>query len=82
VYGAAVTMAGFLEYKRRLVHTPDGSQVMSQSAFYTAPGNGVSLTPQSQVTQPGDITPTIVLNTELNTSGDLDLPDHFVAYLQ
>lgn len=80
-YAAATTVPGFLERKRRLVRAANGEQLVSESTFYADPVFAATLTARSRVTVAGE-PPTVVLTLGVNTSGDLDLPDHVAAALQ
>lgn len=80
-YGTAVTVPCFLERKRRLVRAANGEQLVSESTVYADPSFAGTLIARSRVTVSGE-PPTVVLALGVNTSGDLELPDHVAAALQ
>ena len=82
IYGAPVTVPGFLDGSRRLVRDGNGTQVISQSTFYCDTTYQADFVPGSQVTLPDRATPTVVLTLNVNDSGDLALPDHVAVFLQ
>ena len=79
VFTAPATVVGFLDDSRRLVRTQVSEQVISEAQFYTRPENGALFTPDSRVTVDG--VASRVIRTNVNTSGNLDLPDHAVISL-
>lgn len=80
-YGDPVTVPCFLERKRRLVRASSGEQVVSESTAYADVSFAGTLVARSRVTISGEPS-TTVLTLEVNTSGELDLPDHVAAALQ
>lgn len=78
-FAAPVTVVGFLDDSRRLVRGADAEQVISESQFYTRPENGALFTAESRVTADGSVSR--VIRTNVNMSGNLDLPDHAVISL-
>ena len=69
----------FADDSRRLVRNKDGEQVVSETTLYTYPAAAPYFTPDSKVTIDGKVSR--VIKTNLNTSGDLDLPDHLAVTL-
>lgn len=78
-FASSVAVAGFLDDSRKLIRSLTGEQVISESQFYTHPENGALFTADSRVTVDGVVSR--VIRTNVNTSGDLDLPDHAVVSL-
>ncbi|QDZ15782.1 hypothetical protein [Humibacter ginsenosidimutans] len=85
IFASAVTLdpaadnGCWIDDTRHLVRSTDGEQVMSESTLYTYPANAPLFAPNSRVTVNGDVSR--VIKTNLNTSGDLDLPDHVAVSL-
>jgi len=80
-FAAPVTVACFIDDKRRLVRAPDASQVVSESALYDVDLTHAGIyQPGSEVDVPSGRTATII-TTAVHTSGDLDLPDHIEVAL-
>ena len=79
VFDTPVSVDGFLLESRRLVRDKTGAQVVSGSTFHAAPADAAQFLPDSKVTVNGNATR--VITCALNTSGDLDLPDHMAAAL-
>lgn len=69
----------WIDGSRRLVRASTGEQVVSESTLYTFLDNGPLFEPNSRVTING--IQSRVIRTNLNTSGDLDLPDHVAVSL-
>lgn len=80
VYGAPVTVSGFLEAKTRLVRDPGGDEVVSGSTFYCRRGE-VSAPPKSRATLPNGRT-TLVIDAQDRSGGRLPLPEHLEVVLQ
>lgn len=69
----------WIDDARHLVRTSDSEQVISESTLYTYPDNAALFTPNTRVTVNDNVSR--VIKTNLNTSGDLDLPDHVAVSL-
>lgn len=69
----------FIVDGRHLVRTRDGEQVISETQLYTYPSNAPLFLPGSRVTVNGNVS--LVIRANLNTSGNLDLPDHVAVSL-
>lgn len=78
-FAAPVNVACFADDTRKLVRGKDGEQVVSESTLYTYPINGPLFTADSRVTLNGTVSR--VIKTNVNDSGDLDLPDHVAVTL-
>lgn len=79
-FDAVATVPGFLVYKRTLVRNQNAEQVLSESQFYGDVSLAGYFPIESRVTVNGNTTTVITVST--HTSGDLELPDHIVVYLQ
>lgn len=86
VYAAPLTLSPtdttgvFVEDKRRLVRSADGSEVISESTIYGRWVLGPVLAVGSLVTLPSGRTATVI-TTARYAAGVLDLPDHVEAAL-
>ncbi|MGN8024697.1 hypothetical protein [Microbacterium sp. 22242] len=69
----------FVDDTRSLVRTATGEQVVSETTVYTYPEHGALFTADSRVTIDGVVSR--VIRTNVNTSGNLELPDHAVISL-
>lgn len=69
----------WLDDTRHYVRTSDTEQILSSSTLYTYPGNAALFPPKSRVTVNGNTA--LVIKTNPNDSGDLDLPDHVAVSL-
>lgn len=69
----------WIDDSRHLVRSKDGEQVVSESTLYTRPANATLFSPDARVTING--IQSRVIRVNLNTSGDLDLPDHVAVTL-
>lgn len=78
-YADPVDVPGFLTDVRKLVLNADGEQVTSEAQFFTYPDRAPLFLAKSRVTVNGN--PSLVIRSNLNTSGDLDLPDHVAISL-
>lgn len=81
LFDPPVTVQGFLDGTRHLVRNKDGDQVVSESTFYTYPSNGALFNPAARVTDSVGVV-SRVIKTNVNDSGDLDLPDHVAVSLE
>ena len=69
----------WIDPSRKLVRSSTGEQVVAESTLYTYPDNAGLFAPNSRVTIDGN--ESRVIRCNLNTSGDLDLPDHVAVSL-
>lgn len=72
VYDASVTVKGFVDFKRRLIRNPDGSDLISSATIYIDPG--VTVTPESRITYGGRVMR--VVDALERDGGSLPVPDH------
>ncbi len=81
VYGPAVTVAGFMEEKRRIIPNSTGTMVESSATFYGPPEAYPLFTTGSKVTFTADGSVSEVLSVSRFDSGGLGLPDHCAVTL-
>lgn len=81
VYSPAVNVKGFLEYNRQLVRGRDGSEIISESTFYTELSEASSFRLDSRVTLP-DGTITYVLQSAPRDDGGLTGLSHLEVVLR
>ena len=77
-YGPAATVACFVDDKRRLVRSPAGEEVVSESTFYAALDTVCPV--DSRVTVNGRVTTVLVASRR--DGGGLPTPDHLEVALQ
>jgi len=80
LYATGQDKACYVERKRQYVRSATGEQVISSTQVFADPAFASIYVPESRVTVDG--VPSTVITTAVFTSGDLDLPDHMIAYLQ
>lgn len=78
-YGFPVTVRCFVDNKRRLVRTPDGQEIVSESTVY-APLD-TDCPPNSRVTLPPDGRIARVIDAKRRDGGGLPTPDHLEIML-
>lgn len=81
VYSPGVPVTGFMEEKRRIVPTAQGTTVESSATFYGPPESYPLFTTGSKVTFGADGSVSEVLSVSRFDSGGLGLPDHCAVTL-
>lgn len=81
VFGAPVTVLGYLDGKRQLVRGSDGEQVVSNSTVYCPLDAAASAPPNSRVTIAGVVSRVLTANPNGGVTG-VRLPDHLAIALQ
>lgn len=81
VYSAGVSVAGFMEEKRRIIPSSSGTMVESSATFYGPPESYPLFATGSKVTFGADGSVSEVLSASRFDSGGLGLPDHCAVTL-